>query len=228
MSEKRLIKSYVLRKGRMSDGQRAAYGQLKDVHCLRYEDRLIDFTRIFPDSQHYFLEIGFGMGDVTHVIAEKNPQNAYIGIEVHSPGVGKLLSEIDKKGLTNLKAIEHDAVEVLNNMIPENSLDGIHIFFPDPWQKKKHNKRRLIQPDFTKLISKKLKPGGYLYAVSDWQDYAEQILDVFSAEELLTNKYEKWADPQDWRTETKFERKGLKKNHLIREVFFIRKELQET
>ena len=224
MSEKRLIKSYVLRKGRMSDGQRTAYEQLIDVHCLKYEDRLIDFKRIFPDSQKYFLEIGFGMGDVTHAIAEKNPQNAYIGIEVHSPGVGKLLSEIEKKGLNNLIVIEHDAVEVLNNMIPDESLDGIHIFFPDPWQKQKHYKRRLIQPDFTKLLSKKLNPGGYVYSVSDWEDYAEQILEVFSGEESLENKYNHWADPQDWRTETKFERRGLKKNHLIREVFFIKKQ----
>jgi tRNA (guanine-N7-)-methyltransferase len=223
MSEKRLIKSYVLRAGRMSDGQSAAYKKLKDVHCLKYENKLIDFKRIFPDSDNHFLEIGFGMGDVTHAIAEKNPRNAYIGIEVHSPGVGKLLSEIDKKRLTNLKAIEHDAVEVLNNMIPDDSLDGIHIFFPDPWQKKKHNKRRLIQPDFTRLLTKKIKPGGYLYAVSDWEDYAQQILEVFSGEVLLENKYTDWAEPQDWRTETKFERKGLKKNHLIREVFFIRK-----
>ena len=220
MSEKRLIKSYVLRAGRMSNGQRAAYEQLKDVHCLKYEDKKIDYKRIFLDLNKYFLEIGFGMGDVTHAIAEVNPQNAYIGIEVLSPGVGKLLSEIGKKGLRNLKAIEHDAVEVLTNMIPDESLDGIHIFFPDPWQKKKHKKRRLIQPDFTKLLTNKIKPGGYLYAVSDWEDYAEQIIDVFSREETLKNKYKHWADPQPWRTETKFERKGIKKNHQIREVFF--------
>lgn len=208
----------------MSDCQRVAYKHLIGVHCLKYEDKLINYKEIFPDSQSYFLEIGFGMGDVTHVIAEKNRQNAYIGIEVHSPGVGKLLSEIDKKGLSNLKAIEHDAVEVLKFMIPDNSLDGIHIFFPDPWQKKKHYKRRLIQSDFTRLITTKIKPGGYLYAVSDWEDYAEQILEVFSKEEMLENKYARWAEPQKWRTETKFERKGLKKNHLIREVFFIRKQ----
>jgi len=206
----------------MSPGQRTAYEKLIDVHCIKYEDKLIDLKRTFPDMEKYYLEIGFGMGDVTHAIAEKNQQNAYIGIEVHSPGVGKLLSEIDKKGLTNLKAIEHDAVEVLTNMIPDNTFDGIHIFFPDPWQKKKHKKRRLIQPDFTKLLTTKLKPGGYLYAVSDWEDYADQILEVFSQTENLRNKYNGWAEPQEWRTETKFERKGLKKNHLIREVFFIR------
>ncbi len=224
MSEKKLIKSYMLRKGRMSDGQRLAYEKLKDVHCLSYEDKSIDFKKIFPDSGKHFLEIGFGMGDVTHAIAEKNPQNAYIGIEVHSPGVGKLLSEIDKKGLKNLKVIEHDAVEVITNMIADESLDGIHIFFPDPWQKTKHYKRRLIQPDFTRLIATKIKPGGYLYAVSDWEDYAQQILQVFSEEEMLENKFSDWAEPIEWRTETKFERKGLKKNHLIREVFFKRKE----
>lgn len=223
MSENRLIKSYVLRAGRMSAGQRAAYEKLKDVHCLEYKNRPVDFKRIFPDLDNYYLEIGFGMGDVTHAIAEQNPQNGYIGIEVHSPGVGKLLSEIDKKGLKNLKAIEHDAVEVLTNMIPDSSLDGIHIFFPDPWQKKKHKKRRLIQPDFTRLLTTKIKPGGYVYAVSDWQDYAEQILEVFSGEENLKNKYSSWAEPQAWRSETKFERKGLRKDHLIREVFFIRK-----
>ncbi len=206
----------------MSDGQRTAYENLKDVHCINYDNNQLDFKELFPDFKHYFLEIGFGMGDVTHILAEKNPQNAYIGIEVHSPGVGKLLSEIEKKGLLNLKVIEHDAVDVLTNMIPDNSLDGIHIFFPDPWQKKKHKKRRLLQPDFTNLLTKKIKPGGYLYAVSDWADYAEQILQVFSSTENLRNKYKNWADPQEWRSETKFERKGLNKNHLIREVFFIK------
>lgn len=224
MSENRPIKSYVLRKGRMSDGQRVAYEALNEIHCLKYEENLIDFKRIFPESYNYYLEIGFGMGDITHAIAEKNPQNAYIGIEVHSPGVGKLLSEIDKKNLKNLKVIEHDAVEVLKNMIPDESLHGIHIFFPDPWQKKKHKKRRLIQSEFTSLITSKIKPGGYLYAVSDWEDYAQQILEVFSGEKMLENQYKNWAEPQEWRTETKFERKGLQKNHLIREVFFQRKE----
>lgn len=204
----------------MSSGQRAAYDSLKDIHCIAYENSLLDFKKIFPRQDLFFLEIGFGMGDVTHSIAEKNPDKGYIGIEVHTPGVGKLLSEIEKKGLKNLKAIEHDAVEVLENMIPDSSLDGIHIFFPDPWQKKKHNKRRLIQPGFTKLLASKLKKGAYLYAVSDWEDYAEQILKVFSGEETLRNSFESWADPQIWRTETKFERKGLKKDHRIREVYF--------
>ena len=222
MSENKLIKSYVLRAGRMSDSQRLAYKTLKDVHCIPYEEKQLDLSRIFPGIDNYYLEIGFGMGDVTHIIAENNRKNGYIGIEVHSPGIGKLLSDIKKKGLKNLKAIEHDAVEVLTNMVPDNSLDGIHIFFPDPWQKKKHNKRRLIQSGFTSLLVKKLKPGGYLYAVSDWEDYAQQILDVFSHTENLKNKYREWADPQDLRSETKFERKGLKKNHLIREVFFIK------
>ena len=223
MSQKKLIKSYVLRAGRMSPLQRTAYETLKDTHCLKYEDKLIDLKKIFPDFTSNYLEIGFGMGDVTHAIAAQNPQNAYLGIEVHSPGVGKLLSEIESRGLKNLKVIEHDAVDVLTNMIPDNCLDGIHIFFPDPWQKKKHKKRRLIQPEFTALLSKKLKSGAYLYAVSDWEDYAQQILQVFSGEKSLENKYSDWAEPQLWRTETKFERKGLKKNHLIREVFFIKK-----
>ncbi|MBN2656600.1 MAG: tRNA (guanosine(46)-N7)-methyltransferase TrmB [Spirochaetales bacterium] len=220
MSEKRVIKSYVLRAGRMSSGQKAAYDTLKDAHCIPYEEKPIEFKRIFPDVDDFFLEIGFGMGDVTHVIARENPHNGYIGIEVHKPGVGKLLAEIENRGLKNLKAIEHDAVEVLENMIPDESITGIHVFFPDPWHKKKHNKRRLIQPEFTALLARKLKKGGYLYAVSDWEDYAEQILSVFSGEKSLKNKYESWADPQEWRTQTKFERKGLKKDHLIREVFF--------
>ena len=222
MSENKLIKSYVLRAGRMSDGQKAAYEKLRNIHCIQFEDKPIDFERYFPDFNNFYLEIGFGMGDVTHLIAEHNPQNAYIGIEVHTPGIGKLLSEIEKKDLKNLKAIEHNAVEVLTKMIPDNSLEGIHIFFPDPWQKNRHKKRRLIQPSFTRLLAEKLIPGGYLYAVSDWEDYAEQILQVFTETENLKNKYEKWADPQNWRKETKFERKGLNKNHLIREVFFIK------
>jgi len=220
MREKAVIKSYVLRAGRMSTGQRTAYETLKDVHCIPYSEGPIDYKRIFPDLNDIYLEIGFGMGDVTHAIAEENPGKGYIGIEVHKPGVGKLMAEIENKGLKNLKAIEHDAVEVLTNMVPDGSISGIHIFFPDPWHKKKHKKRRLIQPDFTALLARKLKQGGYLYAVSDWEDYAEQILEVFSGEESLKNKYGKWAEPQEWRSQTKFERKGLKKDHLIREVFF--------
>lgn len=220
MSEKRVIKSYVLRAGRMSSGQKAAYGRLKDLYSIPYEEKPIDFKRVFPDLNDFFLEIGFGMGDVTHLIAEENPQKGYFGIEVHKPGIGKLLSEIEKKNLKNLKAIEHDAVEVLENMIPDGSLSGIHIFFPDPWHKKKHNKRRLIQPEFTALMASKLVKGGYIYAVSDWEDYADQILSVFSDEKSLKNRYKGWAEPQMWRSQTKFERKGLKKNHLIREVFF--------
>ncbi len=224
MSEKKLIKSYVLRAGRMSSAQKKAYETLKEQHCILYKRALLDFNEVFPGTDKHFLEIGFGMGDSTHVIAANNPENGYLGIEVHSPGVGKLLCEIEKKGLKNLKAIEHDAVEVLTEMIPDNSLDGIHIFFPDPWQKTKHKKRRLIQPVFTSLLTRKLKPGGYLYAVSDWEDYAEQILNVFSSTEKLNNKYKDWAAPQEWRPLTKFENKGLRKNHLIREVFFTKVE----
>jgi tRNA (guanine-N7-)-methyltransferase len=221
--ENKGIKSYVIRKGRMSPAQQAAYRDLKEKWVIPYEERLLDFSLLFSEMKDVTLEIGFGMGDATHQIAYENPEKAYLGVEVHRPGVGKLLDRIEKRELLNIRIIEHDACEVVENMIPEGSLEGIHIFFPDPWPKKKHHKRRLIREPFITLLAERLRPGGYLYAATDWDDYADQMLEVLSGNALLENRYETFAEPQSWRPLTNFEQKGLKKSHLIHEVVFVKK-----
>ncbi len=219
--EKKLkrIKSYVLRAGRMSPAQKKSYDELFPDYSIPYQDSEIDLDKIYP-KKDVVIEIGFGMGDATWQIAKDNPDNGYIGIEVHTPGVGKLLHQMKKHDVWNLRAVEHDAVEVIDNMIPKNSVSGVHIFFPDPWPKKKHHKRRLIQVEFIKKVLEVVKPGGYIYAVTDWEEYAEHILDVFNNVKGLKNPYKGYANAQDWRPRTKFESKGLDKNHVINEVLF--------
>ncbi len=207
----------------MSPAQQTAYRELKQKWVLPYGETLLDFESIFSSPEGVVLEIGFGMGDATHQIASENPGKAYLGVEVHKPGVGKLLDRIEKRGLTNIRIVEHDVCEVLRSMIPPSSLEGIHIFFPDPWPKKKHHKRRLIQEPFLTELAEHLKPGGYLYAATDWDDYAEQMLEVLSTNGLLENRYQDFADPQKWRPLTNFEQKGLKKSHRIHELYFVRK-----
>ena len=219
MEDNRRIKSYVLRASRMSNAQKYAIEHYAEKHCIEYRAASLDYSSYFSTDE-ICIEIGFGMGKATADIAEKNPETAYLGIEVHKPGVGKLLDEIEKRKIANLKIINHDAVEVLETMIPDSSLAGVHIFFPDPWQKQRHHKRRLINPEFTHLLMQKLKPGGYIYTATDWENYAEQMLEIFSSEKKLINQFSLWADSPLWRPETAFENKGLKKNHVIRELFF--------
>ncbi len=220
-TQRRNIKSYVIRAGRMSPLQREAYEKHYKKYSIEFGAEL-NINRIFGDPESLCIEIGFGMGTATAEIAEKNPDKAYLGIEVHTPGVGKLLSEIENRGLENLRIIKYDAVQVLKTMFSEESVGGFHIFFPDPWPKKKHNKRRLINDDFTKLLVSRLKKGGYIYTATDWEDYAEQMFEVFERNPELENSFEKWAENISWRPETGFERKGLNKNHLIKELYYIR------
>jgi len=221
-SKMKQIKSYVLRAGRMSPAQKKSYDEFFPKYSIEYKDHKIDLNNIF-EQKKIVVEIGFGMGDATWQIAKENPDVGYIGIEVHTPGVGKLLHQMKSHNLSNIRVIEHDAVEVFNNMLESESLDGVHIFFPDPWPKKKHHKRRLIQVDFINNILKAVKPGGYIYAVTDWEEYAEHILDVFESIDSLENPYNGFATAQDWRPRTKFENKGLDKNHKINEVLFRKK-----
>ena len=220
MEHRKEIKSYVLRASRMSHGQRQALDKYKDKYCIGYSDGLLDLSEHFEHP--LCIEIGFGMGTATSAIAKKNPDKSYLGIEVHVPGVGRLLSSIENEGLKNIRIINHDAVEVLKNMIPADSVEGFHIFFPDPWPKKKHHKRRLINEEFTSLLVSRLKIGGYIYAATDWEDYAGQMLRVLSANTDLGNSFEKWADSPVWRPETAFEHKGKLKDHVIRELYFKR------
>ena len=220
----RPIKTYVLRIGRMTDGEKRNYQELHEVYCIPFEHRTLNFTEIFQNTNPVTMEIGFGMGHATSIIAENNPGMNYIGSEVHVPGVGKLLSDIKKKQLKNLFIIEHDALEILESMIPDNSIQAFHIFFPDPWPKKKHHKRRLVQRPHTDLLAKKLAPGGYIYMATDWDEYAETALEELTATPGLKNRYDSYAPHQEWRPRTKFEQKGIDAGREIHELFFIKEE----
>ena len=214
------IRSFVLRQGRVSNAQRRAVDTLSSVYGIAYAPGVLDLERIFGRCAPTILEIGFGMGETTAQIAQAHPENNYLGIEVHTPGVGGLLKLIDEGKLTNLRLVQHDAVEVLEHMIAPASLAGAHIFFPDPWPKKRHHKRRLIQPGFVALLASRLAPGAYLHAATDWREYAEQILAVFAAEPALANSAPGYAPRPDYRPLTKFESRGLKLGHGVWDIIF--------
>jgi tRNA (guanine-N7-)-methyltransferase len=216
----RRIRSYVLRQGRMSDAQRRAYEDGMTHWGIPYSPATLDLAAAFGRSAPVILEIGFGMGRTTAEIAEVHPQNNYLGVEVHTPGVGSLLKEIQGRGLSNIRIIQHDAVEVLTHMLADGALAGIHIYFPDPWPKKRHHKRRLIQPEFVALLARKLAPGAYLHCATDWEDYALQMLEVLSAEPQLKNTASGFAPRPQWRPVTKFEQRGLKLGHGVWDMLF--------
>ena len=217
------IRSYVLRQGRISNAQRKAYETLLPEYGVSFSEARLDLEKIFGRSAPKILEIGSGMGETTASIAQQHPQNDYLAIEVHTPGVGSLLGQINRLELTNIRIIQHDAVEVLQQMLQPSSLDGVHIFFPDPWPKVRHHKRRLIQPDFVSLLCEHLKSGGYLHIATDWKDYAEQILLILSKETLLTNTAIDYAARPQYRPLTKFEQRGLRLGHSVWDLIFIRK-----
>ncbi|NWG86780.1 MAG: tRNA (guanosine(46)-N7)-methyltransferase TrmB [Hydrogenophilaceae bacterium] len=219
---RRGIRSFVLRAGRMGSGQIKALEELGPKFLLPYRPEPLDLAAAFGRTAPKILEIGFGMGDSTAQIAAAHPDLDYLGVEVHTPGVGALLKRIGEQNLSNLRLIQHDAVEVLEHMIPDASLDGVHIFFPDPWHKKRHHKRRLIQPAFVALLARKLKPGGYLHLATDWQDYAEQMLQVLGNEPGLANTAQDFAPKPEYRPLTKFENRGLKLGHGVWDLLFQR------
>jgi tRNA (guanine-N7-)-methyltransferase len=222
-TEQQRIRSYVLRQGRVSNAQRRAHDTLLPRFGITFDETPLDLDTVFDRRAPRILEIGCGMGETTVAIAAANPDTDYIGIEVHTPGVGSLLKQIDEAGLSNVRVIQHDAVAVMDHMIPQASLDGLHIFFPDPWPKKRQQKRRLIQSPFIALAASRLKPGAYLHAATDWQEYAEQILAVFSAEPTLANTASGYAEKPAYRPQTKFETRGLKLGHGVWDIVFRRK-----
>ena len=223
MSEHRPIRSFVLRQGRVSNAQRRAHETLLPLYGIPFADSLLDLDKVFGRSAPKFLEIGFGMGETTAAIAQAHPRNDYLAIDVHTPGVGSLLKQIEESGLSNLHIIQHDAVEVLQRMLPPECLDGAHIFFPDPWPKARHHKRRLIQPQFIALLSERLKHGGYVHVATDWEEYAQQILQVLGNEPQLTNTAADYAPCPAYRPSTKFEQRGLKLGHGVWDLVFRRK-----
>jgi tRNA (guanine-N7-)-methyltransferase len=194
--------------------------QLGPQFCVPYAPQALDTTALFGKKAPVILEIGFGMGETTAAIAAAHPQFHYLGVEVHAPGVGALLKRIDEQGLNNIRIIRHDAVEVLQHMIAPHSLHGVHIFFPDPWHKKKHHKRRLLQAPLVQLLASRLEPGGYVHCATDWQDYAEQMLAVLSAEPALRNSAEGYAPRPEYRPLTKFEQRGLRLGHGVWDLVF--------
>jgi tRNA (guanine-N7-)-methyltransferase len=218
------IRSFVLRQGRMSDAQKRYLDEGLPRFGVPHSAQAIDFDRLFGRVAPRILEIGCGMGETTVAIAAAHPQNDYLGIEVHGPGVGSLLKQIIAHELSNLRVVQHDAVEVLRDMIPPASLAGIHVYFPDPWPKKRHHKRRLLQPPFVHELARRLAPGGYLHCATDWDEYAQQMLEVLGGETLLTNTADGFAPRPAWRPQTKFETRGLRLGHGVWDVLFLRRE----
>lgn len=220
---KRHIRSFVLRQGRVSPAQQRACDELLPRFGIQYSAQPLDLALAFGRNAPKILEIGFGMGDSTATVALAHAENDYLALEVHTPGVGNLLKLIEAQQIANIRIIQHDAVEVLRDMIGNATLDGVHIFFPDPWHKARHNKRRLIQAPFIAQLAQKLKPGGYIHIATDWQNYAEQVLAVLNAEPLLENTAAGYAPRPDYRPLTKFEQRGIRLGHGVWDLLFCRK-----
>ncbi len=221
--KRRPIRSYILRQGRITAAQTKAIQENLKKHAIVFENQLVNFNDVFKNSsRELILEIGFGMGTSTAEIAKANPNKNYLAIEVHSPGVGNLIKLIQENHIFNLKIIQHDAVEVLNAMIKNDSLDGIHIFFPDPWPKKRHHKRRLIQENFLKLMVQKIKQSGYLHIATDWEDYALWIIDLLDKETLLQKTSEDFFEKPDYRPLTKYENRGIKLGYKVWDMIYRR------
>ncbi len=217
--ERPSVRSYSIRGSRITDAQRLAKDALQKVHGIEYKQEQINIPAIFPKSDKVIMEIGFGMGEATAIIAKNHPNNGYIAVDVHPPGIGKLLARIVENDLTNLKVIEEDVHVVLQHMIPDESLDGIHLFFPDPWPKKKHNKRRIVNEGFLALIHPKIKKGGYIHVATDWVPYAENIQQVFAGSTLFTGGV---IEKPEWRPVTRFEGQGIDKYHAVNDMMYLK------
>jgi tRNA (guanine-N7-)-methyltransferase len=220
----RQVKSFVLRAGKITLGQQRALDTLLPEYGIRYACNLVDLDIIFGRNNPKIIEIGFGMGKSTIQMAVNNPDFDYLGIEVHPPGVGSLLMEIRQHQVSNLKVINYDAVKVIKDMIMDGTIHGFHIFFPDPWHKKRHNKRRIIQKEFIDVLCSKLKPGGYIHLATDWEDYAIWMLDILNSNSHLknTSKTNDYVPRPEQRPETKFEKRGLNLGHGVWDLIFIK------
>ena len=214
------IRSYVLRQGRVSSAQQRYYEDMMPKIGIPYAAAPLDLDAVFGRSAPKIFEIGCGMGETSYAIAAANPQNDYLGLEVHTPGVGSLCKLVAEGGISNQRICQHDAVEVLRDMIGSETLSGVHIFFPDPWPKARHHKRRLIQPPLVATLVAKLKPGGYIHCATDWENYAEQMLEVLTAEPALENTATDYAPRPEYRPLTKFEQRGLRLGHGVWDLVF--------
>ena len=218
--ESRAVRSYKLRGRRITEGQQEAWDRLWPVFGIEYSDQKINLAELFPDSKRVIMEIGFGMGEATAQIALADPTTSYLAVEVHRPGIGKLLLRIEEGGLENVRAIEGDAFEVFEQMIVDSSLDGVHLFFPDPWPKARHFKRRIVNQEFIAAVAAKLKPGAFFHIATDWQPYAEWIAEEFTKQTFFTGGE---VDRPDWRPLTRFEDQGINKEHPVADFRFIKK-----
>lgn len=216
------IRSFVHRRSHITLGQQAALDRLMPLWALDYKSAQLDMARVFGRSAPTILEIGFGMGETTAVIATARPEDNFLGVEVFNAGVGAMLKRIEDMGLQNIRIIQHDAVEVVRDMIAPDSLAGVHIYFPDPWSKTRHHKRRLIQPGFVKLLASRIAPGGYIHCATDWENYAQQMLEVLSGEPALANTSDGYTPRPDYRPQTKFETRGLRLGHGVWDLIFTR------
>jgi tRNA (guanine-N7-)-methyltransferase len=221
--ERRPIRSYVLRQGRMSPAQQRARDELFPRWGLAYAAAPLDFAVAFGRRAPVVLEIGFGMGETTAAIAGAHPDIDFLAVDVHGPGIGALLKRVDELALANVRVLEHDAVEVVADMIAPMALAAIHVYFPDPWPKKRHHKRRLLQAPFVHALAQRIAPGGYLHAATDWEEYAQEILANCAAEALLHNTAAGFAARPAWRPQTKFETRGRKLGHAVFDVLFLRR-----
>src|SRR6202790_3287276 len=219
----RPIRSFVLRQGRFSPAQQRAYESLLPRFGIAFAAAPLDLTRVFGRTSPKILEIGFGMGETTAAIAKARPEDDFLAIEVHSPGVGGLLKLIEQEQLSNVRVVQHDAVEVVEHMLAPGTLAGAHVFFPDPWPKKRHHKRRLLQGAFVHALVERLAVRGYLHVATDWEEYAVEILATLRAEPLLANTSPGFAPRPEYRPLTKFERRGLKLGHGVWDILFERR-----
>jgi tRNA (guanine-N7-)-methyltransferase len=216
--ERPTVRSYSIRGSRITVAQRQAKTALQMVHGIEFKQEIIDLKAIFPKANKIIMEIGFGMGEATAIIAKNHPDNAYIAVDVHPPGIGKLLARIDEDKLNNVKVIEDDVHVVLEHMFADHCLDGIHLFFPDPWPKKKHHKRRIVNDGFLQLIHPKLKKSGFIHIATDWVPYATSIQEVFSNSDLFAGGV---IPKPEWRPVTRFEDQGIDKDHAVNDMYYI-------
>lgn len=216
------IRSFVLRQGRLTKGQQRAFTEYGSKFLLPYQEQNLDWPQTFGNNNPVYVEIGFGNGESVAQMAQQHPERNYLGIEVHTPGVGHLLLKLGEQGYQNVRVCQHDAIEVLHNMIPTASLSGVYLFFPDPWHKKRHHKRRIVQPAFLALLAEKLMPGGFFHAATDWENYAEHILESLSVSEQFTNTVENYTERPSDRLLTKFEQRGQRLGHGVWDLIFTR------
>ncbi len=217
--EQSSIRTYRLRGSRITGPQQSALDKYWDAYGIEYSIEFLNITSLFPSAEQVVLEIGFGMGEATALIARDSPNTGYLAVEVHKPGIGKLMARIEELALSNIRIIEGDAHPIITTMIPDKSVDGVHLFFPDPWPKKRHHKRRIVNTEFLALIHPKIKDGGFFHIATDWVPYAEHIAEVFAASPLFSGGV---VERPEWRPVTRFEGPGITKDHQVTDLRYIK------